>query len=1730
MIQKTICINDVLDGGVPCSPYELQWIIPNDSCIASPCDGCTTDCIDVVVPDGCDTADLQVVVTCPSCGACEPTIVPITICTTEGDCNDCQDCEDSVCVDKCPNFCDEFGVCVDCLEDSACVGDKKCIQGGCQCPPGTTDIGGGICRECISDGDCDACEICDNDHCVPKQCYGKPCIEGNCVDCVNSGHCGPNEVCNENNECDCAQGFERDFSSQQCVPKPDCEDPSECPDCYNCVFGGCQPKTCPEGFACYQDECVPKCNPLNPSCDGENTTCTDIGYGVSVCLPCEEECPEEENPATGTDPDPSNPSNPGTDCSLNGDCPGGFKCENGACVPCDGPCPDGSGGEYENCVENFEINKDDMGCQIEGLLETTQGCSCSILTWSTEVYQRNSNKVSFRVRLRKGNAYESGLNNIPLLGNTGIDNELPISGAVKLKITEYGSYATDPNSTWTNVRTDTNLDFTNLDTVITQDIAVKEIGYVCLDPMSGEQVTVNRVKVEFTLQNNQIETPNGCIYGIQESKIVYVVNESGGNGYYSDNEFFETSLPLVQYDTVQSSKNRTPVFNWYRLLSPSETGGTLIRQAYATKITDFKFRDAWLGISDGFEIQKYYRLESDCSCTDSAFFECDGQAAKLHYCNPDITSLNYSLTNCNKSIILSSNNFTICAANADYPQSYDLYLNEVYKDSFVPVGNTLSINGSYSSVDPIQTITIKLSGIDCEECYEDIEIPVGTVEATVDSYNCDTDELSVSISGGSGNYSIEIDGTPWTPPATVDLVSGIHTITVTDNITDCVFEDDFEVDCCALFALTAPDPNVCGASMTTYDFSVSGGSADYVWEVYDEEGGSLIDSGTSTLENITADLTGYSGASFFVEVTDNKGCIVEKTVFVNYVPGVDVSINNVDFCTGDVTHEIEVTRISGLLPFAYDLKQGGVSQQTGTLTTNTDYIDITLTGNVNFNLELTDSNGCFASKAVTLNEISCPDPIISADDETVCEGEDLIINATISSGTPPYNWTISGDATDSGSGATVASNQGVQAVGTYNYTIAVTDSKGKTDSVPVQYEVLDSSDPECVVCGPEPTVLLSSDVGWSVEPNDPVEVTHDYVGAVSQQWYVDSVPVGTNASLFPDTSVEGVFDIYAEVEYEAGCFVDSEHQNLTVAVPCACTAGIQLDSGWDTDNGATITSNTTSGTSGCTGTAIQATAVGTSCTAPISWSWSLYKNGGLVTTGNTNVFNYTIIDAGTYELRLYGQDNAGCFTPTVIFTKTFVVCRTCDITSDPISNQTICDGDTVNATLHTHNKWSSSNLIRRVYVDEALYSGPTTETCSGSTDCSTSFSVSGLAVGNRTIRVRGTESDDAGCYTEEEFTVTVLPISDPSCQDCGDNSANITITGATCIFGNCWIDAIEDQSVNLSGSATGSPGNFTYQWKTTGGTNVGSGSNVTVGPFDYGDDTTYVLHATDMEGCTFTRSVEVRPGADCSGGITQSFTATSGCQGDPITMSWNITNRAHYEEYTVSVRRASSSSGPYSVVFTGDWNDVYNFTVANSDRWYYVQIQRHECQTQRPPQKITTDPCVDCTGVVSSISSSEGTAVCSIEPTDLTANISGDTAGWTYTWREGTTAGGSVLGTGTTLNNFEAGTFPRTISVWYTKTGCTTGSKSITFTQASGCCPAPTPTISTSCSSGLSVTVNNISTQDRVRFNGGSWLTGTTSRTFVIFGSGGYGVSNDTIEVSREFCDDPYIFNLTSAR
>jgi len=1647
MIQKQVCIT----GDLPCGNPEINWIIPNSSCMASPCEGCDDMCIDLTMDEECTDKCVQVVITCPECSVCETITRTFCLCEGESDCTECEDCDDSICVAKCENFCDEYGACVNCLDDAHCQGDYRCIQGECQCPPGTDDLGNGVCRECLVDDDCDECEVCLGIKCVEKLCPGGVCVGDDCVECENSGHCGQNEVCVEDNTCECAPGFFRDPVTQECVPVYDCEDPTDCGSCKECVGGNCVDKVCPSGYTCFEDECVKLCNCANPICDSEGYECVNLGFGKCVCLPCEE-CENPDVPGTGTDPDPDNPNNPGTPCSKNGDCAPGSECYNGGCVDCDNCTED-------SCVEVFEINKDDDSCKVEGVLETSNKCNCDILTWTSEVFSRNSSGVSFRLRLREGNAFLYGVPSTTLLRNLDIDNVYPIQGDVEIKVQHKGFYLNTPSNSWTKTKELQTLSFEGTDEILTYPIRIYKPGTVCMDSDSGETVQVTSAQVLFKISPEALVFENNCEYSIEETTLTYVINESGGQGFYNGNDFLETVDPFLQYTTLQSLRSKNPLFSWYKSTTYLETGGTLIRKAYADKFSSTVYRDAWIDV----EPQHYYRLESSCSCSEKTYYLCDDEPNKLYFCNPDISTIQYNLTDCNKSIeFLGSNVFGVCFANASYPQVYELYLNEQIVDEFTPIGSNLTISGSYTTQTPITSIKFRLKGLECEHCYEEIIPSSGSLDVDFDSYDCTKDELSISISGGSGTYSVEIDNNPWPIGDPIDLVTGVHTIYVEDDITGCTFSGDFEVDCCAIFSLNSPDAETCTQYVGNYQFSVSGGESDYVWTVYDEPQGTLLDSGTSSTENITADLSAYDGASFYIEVEDNKQCQKSDTVFVMYKPPVNVSFNNVEYCAGDVTHDITVQVLSGDLDIAYDLKQSSSSLATGTISSSVQNITVPITGNDSYTLELTDNSGCFLAKPLTLVEDSCPNPVINIDSETttVCEGFDLIITAEITSGTPPFMWEVRDSITTalvgSGSGSNIHVNTNLDysvSDGAYDFDIHVEDSKGKTADTTQEYTVLDDSDPECINCPPEPNIELASDVGWNVEPDDAVEITHNQGGALSQKWYVNGVFTGfTGTSFYPDTSSAGAYNIYAEIEYAQYCFVNSEVETLTVSEPCDCEYGITLTSGWGSDTNQTITSNTTSSETGCVPQAITAAVSKSSCSGSETVQWKLYRSSSEVDSGTGNSFNYNITTSGTYRLEVYGSDGS-CVVPAVSFTKTFQVCRTCEINSDPISNESICDGQSVSKTLIVHDSWEAAPVKFVTTVNGSSY-GTSPDKCAGNTECTHSQTFSGLSVGTHNIIMKAYEYDEVSCSTQQSFTIEVRAINDPACQDCGDNTATITVTGQTgCSGSTCTINATEGQNVNLSASATGTPGGFTYQWSNSGG-NIGSGqSSVTVGPFNYGQSPSYTITATDSEGCEFTKNIVINVSRDCSGAISTSQSENSACQGESVSLSWNLTDLYNYTEYTVELYRSLTGvGGPYQLVQSGLlWNATYNLSMPNSSYHWYIRAKRgtglSSCIKQSSTRSISLDSCVDCTGVVNSVSASQN-PLCVGGTTNLTANISGDTSGWTYTWSDSS----GTIGTGTTLNGYSPSSLPVTVTVTYAKSGCTGGSKQITLTEASTCC------------------------------------------------------------------------------
>jgi MYXO-CTERM domain-containing protein len=267
------------------------------------------------------------------------------------------DCRDNDCdaeTDE-ETECPGGAVCVDCScaapcdpgMEFACPEGKLCLCGmvpadpeGCYCVV-PAEICGGVecdpCEECIADAcvpiECGECEVCNPptetciDACTGVSCpAGQVCVCGLCQapDCYLPGfECPAGERC-------------RDHA---CEPDPcwavSCDPPQFCRD--GTCHDPCETEdVCPPGQVCYDGVCVADpcwgvaCDPGEDCVDG---TCTGRCAGVG-CVP-----PLECDPATGECTEPP---------CFYVECAAGYECRDGTCVETGGPGDagaDGDGGE-----------------------------------------------------------------------------------------------------------------------------------------------------------------------------------------------------------------------------------------------------------------------------------------------------------------------------------------------------------------------------------------------------------------------------------------------------------------------------------------------------------------------------------------------------------------------------------------------------------------------------------------------------------------------------------------------------------------------------------------------------------------------------------------------------------------------------------------------------------------------------------------------------------------------------------------------------------------------------------------------------------------------------------------------------------------------------------------------------------------------------------------------------------------------------------------------------------------------------------------------------------------------------------------------------------------------------------------------------------------------------------------------------------------------------------------
>jgi hypothetical protein len=305
---------------------------------------------------------LEAFITCDDCYQSAPLRIVKCFCDDNEKCPTCQFCDPNfVCQPKCPDQPCVNDQCVACNEDYPCKNGEVCTNGKCNCPTGWLKDTMGICRECLSDGNCEGCDVCYGFQCVPKTCSTgarvnpKTCA---CVECYDSSQCTePHTCCQADGTCACCPGYYRDPVTGNCEKYPACV-AGECPPCMDCIDKECKPVSCPAGHLHVGSECcLQVCDCSNPSCPPGYSCWPVPGQNICVCRSCN------------------------VPCSM-GVCPEWCNCSGANCVPkskkcygyCDEntPCPNGCGcnlttHECEDCT-NKSCTNNDCGNLI--------GCKC----------------------------------------------------------------------------------------------------------------------------------------------------------------------------------------------------------------------------------------------------------------------------------------------------------------------------------------------------------------------------------------------------------------------------------------------------------------------------------------------------------------------------------------------------------------------------------------------------------------------------------------------------------------------------------------------------------------------------------------------------------------------------------------------------------------------------------------------------------------------------------------------------------------------------------------------------------------------------------------------------------------------------------------------------------------------------------------------------------------------------------------------------------------------------------------------------------------------------------------------------------------------------------------------------------------------------------------------------------------------------------------------------------
>ncbi|MDX2002125.1 MAG: SprB repeat-containing protein [Chitinophagales bacterium] len=287
-----------------------------------------------------------------------------------------------------------------------------------------------------------------------------------------------------------------------------------------------------------------------------------------------------------------------------------------------------------------------------------------------------------------------------------------------------------------------------------------------------------------------------------------------------------------------------------------------------------------------------------------------------------------------------------------------------------------------------------------------------------DSSSCNgTTDLTVN--GGTAPYTYAWSNGSTTQDLT-GLCPGIYTVTATDS-RGCTTTNTVTINSGAVVTVTATGVNVsCSANCDgSASATATGGTAPYTY---------LWSNGASTQS-----INNLCGGTYYVTMTDARGCRGVDTVVINANPRLDVTATpSPVLCFGGNTGSVSTTINGGVAPYTYSWTPGGAT------TANISGLAIGT-----YTVIVTDRNGCRdTASAIVTQPTQALTTVTSSTPVSCIGGTNGTATVTATGGTAPYTyrWSTTTATTATITGRPAGSN-----------IVTVTDANGctKIDTVVV---------------------------------------------------------------------------------------------------------------------------------------------------------------------------------------------------------------------------------------------------------------------------------------------------------------------------------------------------------------------------------------------------------------------------------------------------------------------------------------------------------------------------------------------------------------------------------------------------------------------------------------------------------------------------------------------------------